>query len=54
MKRSFLLIVAGFVAGVLSAPATARAVDTSISGPLERIARSVDRIATILEKASSR
>jgi hypothetical protein len=47
--RTALLVLAGFVAGVLSAPATARAVDSSITGPLERTARAAEKIASTLD-----
>jgi hypothetical protein len=49
--------VAGFVAGVLSAPATARAFDSSLNGiesKLERVARSTEKIATALDALSKK
>jgi hypothetical protein len=51
MKRgsAVLLLLAGFAAGLATAPATARAVDSSISGPLERTARAAEKIATVLD-----
>jgi len=50
--RTVLLLLVGFVAGLASAPATARAVDSSITGPLERTARAAEKIATTLDALS--
>jgi hypothetical protein len=52
--RIALFVLAGFVAGVLSAPATARAVDSSITGPLERTARAAEKIAETLDRLSKK
>ena len=52
--RALLLVFVGFVAGLASAPSVAHAVDSSITGPLERTARAAERIASTLESLSRR